>query len=104
MSAKDDLLEEALPFTWSSEVASYGYEFRAMGYGLFRLSKELPDGRTVYLEGKFVVVTGDHFRRGLVTARRLQAAVIAARWWKKQCLIAESYDVENVWKRSGDEL
>ena len=93
-SAKDELLEEALPFTWSSEISPYGYEFRAMGYGLFRLSKELSDGRKVYLEGKFVVVTGENFRIGLVLRRRLEAAVNAARWWKKHCLIAEKYRVE----------
>jgi hypothetical protein len=102
-SAKDELLEEALPFTWSSELSPYGYEFRAMGYGMFRLTKELSDGRRVHLEGAFRAVTGENFRNGLVLRRKLEAAVIAARWWKKQCLIAENYGAEMVWKRS-DEL
>lgn len=104
-SAKDELLEEALPFAWSNELSlPYGYEFRLMGYGMVRLFKELSDGRKVYLDGRFRVVTGEDLRNELVLKRKLVAAIHAARWWKEQCLQAEKYRVEKAWKISCDEL
>jgi len=86
-SDKIDLLEGAIPYTTSR--LNLTIESKTFGLSLARLVKELPDGSLAYLtapDGGFRVITGHNMIVGYRNLLRFQAAVIAAKWWKRECL------------------
>jgi len=85
---KSFLLDAAIPYTMSR--LNLTIESKAMGICFSRLVKELPDGSRAHLtapDGGFRVITGHTMLAGYRNLLRFQAAVSAAKWWKRECLI-----------------